>query len=99
MLPDPDIWRLIFEQTPPAVRWILGVLSLGLFTLATHFWKKQHEAVAAIEDRERNYMSRDEFNERLGGMEKRLDNGFVHIHARMDAGFASIHRRIDHRSL
>ena len=31
---SPDIWTLLFEQTPVILRWALGVLTLGIFTLA-----------------------------------------------------------------
>ncbi|SDO72193.1 hypothetical protein SAMN04487957_110123 [Halomonas shengliensis] len=32
---DPvDVWQLVFEQTPAVLRWVLGVLTMGIFTLA-----------------------------------------------------------------
>ena len=36
---DPDIWALIFEQTPQALRWVLGVATLGVFTLLSILYR------------------------------------------------------------
>lgn len=40
---EPDVWQMIFEQTPTILRWLLGVLSLGLFTLLSilYRWNKK----------------------------------------------------------
>ena len=45
----PDVWHLVFEQTPPAIRWVLGVATLGLFTLAGMLWRWQRRDVERVE--------------------------------------------------
>lgn len=102
MASTPEIWVLLFEQTPPMLRWVLGILTLGLFTLATWLWRRQQERVAAIdgrmfavERREREYITRDEFNHQMAYLGGRIDSGFAHLDERMDRGFTSVQRRID----
>jgi len=53
-----DIWQMIFEQTPLVLRWALGVLTLGIFTLAgvLYRWhrddlKEVHKRVDRLENR------------------------------------------------
>lgn len=36
---NPDIWHMVFEQTPPAIRWVFGVLTFGVFTLLSVIYK------------------------------------------------------------
>lgn len=55
---SPDIWHLVFEQTPPVFRWALGMLTLGIFTLASvlYRWHRDdlrevHERVDRLENR------------------------------------------------
>lgn len=55
---SPDIWQLVFDQTPSVIRWALGVLTLGIFTLASvlYRWhrddlKEVHERVDRLESR------------------------------------------------
>ena len=55
---SPDIWNLVFEQTPPVFRWALGMLTLGIFTLASvlYRWHRDdlrevHERVDRLENR------------------------------------------------
>ena len=36
---EPDVWTMLFEQTPTIVRWLLGVLTMGLFTLGGVIYK------------------------------------------------------------
>jgi len=36
---DPDVWEMIFTQTPTFLRWLLGILTLGLFTLASVLYR------------------------------------------------------------
>lgn len=54
----PDIWQMVFDQTPTVIRWALGVLTLGIFTLASvlYRWhrddlKEVHERVDRLENR------------------------------------------------
>ena len=31
---DPNVWEMVFNQTPAVLRWALGILTFGIFTLA-----------------------------------------------------------------
>jgi hypothetical protein len=53
-----DVWDLIFNQTPTILRWALGVLTFGIFTLAgvLYRWHRQdmkemHARVDRLETR------------------------------------------------
>jgi hypothetical protein len=53
-----DVWDLLFNQTPTVLRWALGVLTLGVFTLASvlYRWhradmKEMHDRVDRLEAR------------------------------------------------
>lgn len=48
---DPDIWALIFEQTPQALRWVLGVASLGVFTLLSVLYRMNQKNMDRVEGR------------------------------------------------
>jgi len=51
MLPhDHNIWMLIFEQTPVALRWILGILTCGIFWLAQRLYLNHKERVNRLEN-------------------------------------------------
>lgn len=46
-----DIWQLIFEQTPSVLRWALGVLTLGIFTLAGVLYRWHRDDLREVHDR------------------------------------------------
>lgn len=46
----PDVWKLLFDQTPIALRWALGIMSAGVFTLATHIYQRNQRKAQAMED-------------------------------------------------
>lgn len=46
-----DVWELIFTQTPAALRWALGVLTLGLFTLAGVLYSWHREDMERVNKR------------------------------------------------
>jgi len=46
----PDVWKLLFDQTPTALRWALGIMSAGVFTLATYIYQRNQRKVQAMED-------------------------------------------------
>ena len=48
---DPDIWALIFEQTPQALRWVLGVATLGVFTLLSVLYRWNQRNMDRVEGR------------------------------------------------
>ena len=46
---SPDVWRMLFEQTPVVLRWVLGILSAGLFTMATYIYRRNQRKMQEIE--------------------------------------------------
>lgn len=44
-----DVWRLLFDQTPVVLRWVLGVLSAGVFTLATYIYRRNQRRMEHVE--------------------------------------------------
>ncbi len=77
---DPNIWYLVFENTPPALRWLLGVLSCGLFLLARHVWKRNMERLHVIEQSQKQFAT----NGRIDKLENSMNEGLKTIHGRMD---------------
>jgi len=57
---DPAIWTLIFEQTPVLLRWILGILTLGIFTLAGMLWRWNRTDLQRVESQVHARMDRVE---------------------------------------
>lgn len=47
----PDVWHLIFEQTPPVLRWVLGILTLGIFTVLGILYRWSREDLRRVESR------------------------------------------------
>jgi len=79
----PDIWALIFEQTPQAIRWLLGALTLGLFTLASLIWRWHRDEMQRIE--REAHESRREAHERI-------DREVQSIHTRLDEIYQAVLR-------
>lgn len=48
---DPDIWQLLFEQTPVAVRWTLGIMTFGMFSLVGVIYRINREDIREIHSR------------------------------------------------
>lgn len=48
---DPNVWELVFNQTPPVLRWLLGALTLGLFTLASVLYRWHRADMAEMHAR------------------------------------------------
>jgi hypothetical protein len=63
---NPDFWQMMFEQTPVVIRYILGILTLGLFTLASVLYKWHRD------DMER-------MHERMDDLDDKMDRGFSEI--------------------
>ncbi len=86
---DPNIWYLVFENTPPALRWLLGILSCGLFFLAGYIWKRHTERLRIIEQ------SLDKFatNGRIDKFEDSMNEGINTIHGRLDELMLEMVRR------
>lgn len=47
----PDVWQLIFEQTPALLRAVLGILTLGIFTLAGVLYRWHRDDLRAVHRR------------------------------------------------
>ena len=63
----PDIWTLLFDQTPPVFRWALGMLTLGIFTLASVLYRWHRDDLKEVHDRVDRLERRIEaHNTRLG---------------------------------
>jgi len=58
--PDIDIWSAIFEQTPRVIRWALGFMTLGVFTLLSVLYRWHREDMQRV-------------HERVDRLERRLD--------------------------
>lgn len=48
---DPNIWEMVFNQTPPLLRFVLGVLTVGLFTLASVLYRWHRADMKEMHDR------------------------------------------------
>lgn len=79
---DPDVWQLIFEQTPTVLRWVLGVLTLGIFTLAGVLYKWHRQDLAEVH--QRIDMMDERFEHRHELMEARFESRHAQIYQRMD---------------
>ena len=60
---QPDVWQLLFEQTPVIIRGLLGVLTLGLFTVAGILYRWHQADMRRIEHR-------------MDKIEESMDKGF-----------------------
>lgn len=47
----PDIWALLFDQTPRALRWLFGICTLGIFTFASMLYRWNRADMRRVEDR------------------------------------------------
>jgi len=47
--PDHNVWVLLFEQTPITLRWILGILTGGIFWLIQKLYLNHKERVNRLE--------------------------------------------------
>lgn len=79
---SPDIWNLLFEQTPVVLRWMLGILTMGLFTLATVLYKWHREDLKKVNQRIHELDHRFERRQEL--MEARFESRHNQIYSRMD---------------
>ena len=58
--PEPDIWTLLFEQTPFILRVALSILTFGLFTLAAMLWRWNRADLQRVEKQVHSRMDRVE---------------------------------------
>lgn len=57
---NPDVWALLFAQTPLALRWLLGGLIVGLGALAGWLWKLQNRDIKRVEYQQKREVERVE---------------------------------------
>lgn len=78
MLPQSseyDVWTLIFDQTPVVLRIVLGVLTLGFFSLAGMLWRWNRKDLQRVEE---------QMHGRMDKMEARIDSRFDQLTHRLD---------------
>ena len=67
-MPDrQEIWQILFNETPVFFRWLFGVLTLGMFTLASILYKWHRDDMSKMEAR-------------IMHMELKLDARLEHIY-------------------
>lgn len=81
MQDSPDVWELLFEQTPRIIRWIFGALTLGAFSVAGLLWKWHRQDIARIEA-EAHRSARE--------VHQRMDREFGNVHTRLDTIYGAI---------
>jgi len=79
---SPDIWQLMFEQTPTIIRWVLGVLTLGVFTLAAVLYKVHREDLNKV-------------HLRINELDQRFAHRQELTEARFEARHDQIYRRME----
>lgn len=62
-----DIWQALFDETPIFLRWFFGVMTFGLFTLASILYKWHRDDMSKMEAR-------------IVHMENKLDSKLEHIY-------------------
>ena len=61
----PDVWHLFYEQTPRVLQFVLGVLSLGVFTIFGVLWRWHRNDVKRVET---------QVHDRIDRMEQRMES-------------------------
>ncbi len=76
-VPEHTVWVLLFEQTPPLLRWVLAILTGGLFLLMQQVYKNHRERVNRLENL---IMINDrKTNANIQGVHKKIDNLTMHL--------------------
>lgn len=70
-----DVWSMIFEQTPVLLRFVLGVLTLGVFTLAGMLWRWNRADLKRVEE---------QMHTRMDRMEGQINTQFSELRSRLD---------------
>jgi len=78
---EPDIWTLLFVQLPEPLRWVLAILTCGLFALAGWVWRRHQMQMDRVEAQvHRRIDALDtRIERRFEGMERRLDEANMHL--------------------
>lgn len=77
---NPDIWFLLYEQTPPMLRWLFGILTAGLYFLARYIWRQHQERIAVLEALVNSAATTDDITR----LEQSFGDGLKTFHSRMD---------------
>lgn len=82
---DANIWFMLYEQTPPVLRWILGVLTFGLFTLFGYLYQRDRRAAMRVEDR---------LDKRIDSLERYTREQFSDLHRDINERLDQINKNI-----
>lgn len=77
---NPDIWFLLYEQMPPVLRLLFGLLTAGLYFLARYIWQQRQERLAVLEALVNSAATTDDITR----LEQTFDDGLKTVHSRMD---------------
>lgn len=44
-----DLWQMLFDQTPIALRWMMGALIAGILTMAAYIYNRNQQRVQELE--------------------------------------------------
>lgn len=86
----PSFLVELYDSVHPFIRWVMAILTAGTLTLAWQRWKRQEEQVQVMAERERFYITREEFLTHMGEIKREQNVGFGRIHERLDTLFFKI---------
>ena len=78
---DYDVWDAVFNQTPVVIRWILGALTLGVFTLAGALYRWNRQDVQSIADKQT--IENDRVHNRIDRLEIKLDKSTAEMNGHL----------------
>jgi len=71
---DPSVWVQAYDQMPPLIRWIFGVLSLGTVSLAVWVYKRERQSARRVEEQVHKRI--DRLEDRISSMESSFNSRF-----------------------
>lgn len=57
--PDVDFWRIVYESTPPFLRYVLTALTLGAFWAFGALWRRQQREINRVENQLHDRVTRE----------------------------------------
>lgn len=57
--PDVDFWKLVYESTPPFLRYVLTALTLGVFWAFGALWRRQQREIDRVEKQLHDRVTRE----------------------------------------
>lgn len=85
---DFNVWILLFEHTPPAMRWVLGILTCGLFYLAQRLYLAHKNRVDKLESVINARMLQTDHN--ITALRLHIDKKDTNLHEKIDTLTLSI---------